>query len=139
MTETAAFLKAMTPEAKACLGTSLFKIPRFPFRVGRESRESNSIFPNSRRRSDSSSNNDLYLTDPGQLLNISREHFQIEQRNGAFFLVDRNSMCGTLVEGETIGKGRNGGEKQLENGDVIIVGTSESKQAFKFVTTDRTD
>jgi hypothetical protein len=78
-----AFLKPLTPEAKACLGTSLLKIPDFPFRVGRESRtESNSIFPNSRRRPDSSPNNDLYLTDPGQLLNISREHFQIEQRNG---------------------------------------------------------
>jgi pSer/pThr/pTyr-binding forkhead associated (FHA) protein len=130
-----AFLKALTPEAKACLGAPLFKIPCYPFRVGRESRVSNgSLFPNSRRRPDSSPGNDLYLADPGQLLNISREHFQIEQRSGAYFLVDRGSVCGTIVEGETIGKGRNGGEKQLENGDVIIVGTSESRQAFKFVT-----
>jgi predicted component of type VI protein secretion system len=134
MTDTAAFLKALTPEAKASLGAPRLELARYPFRVGRESRATTQAhFLNSRRRPDSSPQNDLYLTDPGQLLNISREHFQIERRSGAFFLVDRNSACGTLVEGETIGKGRNGGERQLENGDVIIVGTSESRQAFKFV------
>ena len=140
MSETAAFLKALTPESKASLGSQLIKIPKYPFRVGRESRETgNSLFPNSRRRHDSSPNNDLYLLDPGKVLNISREHFQIEQRNGGFFLVDRNSMCGTVVEGETIGKGRNGGEKLLNNGDVIIVGTSDSKQILKFVTLTHAD
>jgi hypothetical protein len=140
MTATAAFLKALTPEAKTCLGGPLFQIPHFPFRVGRESRGSiGGHFPNSRRRLDSSPNNDLYLVDAGHLLNISREHFQIERRNGAFFLVDCGSACGTLVEGVTVGKGRVGGEKQLENGDVIIVGTSESRHAFKFVTATPTD
>ena len=130
----AVFLKGLTPEAKACLGKSPFEIPFFPFRVGRESRENrHALFPNSRRRHRSSPNNDLYLVDSGNLLNISREHFQIELRGDAFYLVDRKSMCGTLVEGETIGKNRNGGETRLENGDVIIVGTSESKQVFKFV------
>ncbi len=135
MAEMTAFLKALTPEAKACLGKPLLEIYCYPFRVGRESRiPPSKFFPNSRRQPDSSPNNDLYLVDSGELLNISREHFQIERRNGWFFLVDRNSMCGTLVEGEIIGKDRNGGEKRLENGDVIIVGTSESKQAFKFIT-----
>jgi len=135
MTEIVAFLKALTPEAETGLGSSLFKMPHYPFRVGRESRTKGaSHFSNSRRRPDSSPHNDLYLIDPGQLLNISREHFQIERRNETFFLVDRGSICGTLVEGVTVGKDRNGGEKQLENGDVIIVGTSASRQAFKFIT-----
>jgi predicted component of type VI protein secretion system len=135
MTETAGFLKALTPEAKASLGAMQIEIPHYPFRVGRESRSGNgTMFANSRRRPGSSPSNDLFLRDAGQLMNISREHFQIERRNGAFFLVDRGSACGTLVEGITIGKDRNGGEKQLASGDVIIVGTSESRQAFKFVT-----
>jgi len=135
MTETAAFLKALTPEAKASLAAIQIEIPCYPFRVGRESRSGNAtLFPNSRRRPDSSPNNDLFLRDAGHLINISREHFQIERRDGAFYLVDRGSVCGTLVEGITIGKGRNGGEAQLKNGDVIIVGTSDSRQAFKFVT-----
>jgi pSer/pThr/pTyr-binding forkhead associated (FHA) protein len=134
MSELAAFLKALTPESKASLGAQLIKIPSYPFRIGRESRETgSSLFPDTRRRQDSSPNNDLYLFDPGKVLNISREHFQIEQRNGGFFLVDRNSMCGTIVEGETIGQGRNGGAKQLHDGDVIIVGTSASNHIFKFV------
>jgi predicted component of type VI protein secretion system len=134
MTETAAFLKALTPEAENGLGARMLKIPCYPFRVGRESRiPGRSSFTDSRRRPDSTPNNDLYLIDSGQLLNISREHFQIEKRNGSYVLVDRNSMCGTLVEGETVGKGRNGGVKQLGHGDVIIVGTSESRQIFKFI------
>jgi predicted component of type VI protein secretion system len=130
-----AFLKALTPEAQKCLGSFQVQIAQFPYRVGRESRISHGWrLTNSRRRMDSSPNNDLYLLDKGERLNISREHFQIEERDGQFFLIDRGSACGTLVEGETIGKGRNGGERRLDNGDVIIVGTSESKFIFKFVT-----
>jgi pSer/pThr/pTyr-binding forkhead associated (FHA) protein len=135
MTEITAYLKPLTPEAQISLGAPLYRISRYPLRVGRESRSAaNSFFSNSRRRPDSSPNNDLYLKDAGKLLHISREHFQIERRNGSFFLVDRNSMCGTIVEGETVGKGRNGGERQLQNGDVIIVGTSDSRQIIKFIT-----
>jgi len=39
MSEPVAYLKALTPEGKAALGGSLLEIPRFPFRVGRESRK----------------------------------------------------------------------------------------------------
>lgn len=134
MTKASAFLKALTPEAMACLGLHVFPIPYFPFKVGRESRIGEMPrYPNSRRRPDSAPNNDLYLSETGPLLNVSREHFQIEQRGGMFYLVERGSVCGTLVEGITLGKDRSGGERLLENGDVIIVGTSASRHAFKFV------
>ncbi len=130
-----AFLKALTPEAERSLGASRLYIPQFPYRVGRESRVNDIRFVGkSRRQPDSSPNNDLYLADTGERLNISREHFQIEQRDGRFFLVDRGSVCGTLVEGESVGRDRNGGERRIEDGDVIIVGTSESKFVFKFLT-----
>lgn len=134
MPETTAFLKALTPEARACLGAPQVQIFRFPFRVGRESRIGHSPdFPNSRRRHDSARNNDLYLLEPGPLLNVSREHFQIELRDDEYFLVDRGSACGTLVEGIAVGKDRAGGEVRLTDGDVIIVGTSGSAYVFKFV------
>ena len=134
MTEASAFLKALTPEAMACLGVPVFRIPYFPFKVGRESRTGEMPrYPNSRRRPDSAPNNDLYLSETGPLINASREHFQIERRGGIFYLVDCGSACGTLVEGVTVGKDRRGGERLLENGDVIIVGTSASRHAFKFV------
>jgi len=138
MEEITAFLKALTPESEAGLGTSLFKIPRFPFRVGRESRiGQNQFFADSRRQPNSVPNNDLYLIDTAPLMNISREHFQIELRDGNFFLVDRRSVCGTLVEGVIVGRDRAGGEKPLKSGDVIIVGSSESRHVFKFVCNER--
>jgi pSer/pThr/pTyr-binding forkhead associated (FHA) protein len=135
LTELLVFLKALTPEAKESLGGSYYKITRFPFRVGRESRASHRAIPMSdlRRRSDSSPNNDLYLPELGEVLNVSREHFQIERENDRFVIVDRGSACGLIVEGESVGDRRQGGRKPLENNDVIIVGTSESRFVFKFV------
>jgi pSer/pThr/pTyr-binding forkhead associated (FHA) protein len=127
-------LKALTPESTVCLGASVYEIPASPFRVGRESRMGETAgFLNSRRRRDTVPNNDLYLLDKGPPFNVSREHFQIERRGDGFFLVDRGSACGTLVEGVIVGRDRAGGEVRLEDGDVIIVGTSISPYAFKLL------
>lgn len=135
MTDMAAFLKPLTPEAEKSLGTRLYQLSKFPFRVGRESRRKRSAnYPNSRRRSGSSTSNDLYLIETNPPLNVSREHFQIELHDGKYFIVDRGSTCGTLVEGNVLGGGRNGGRHPLNHGDVIIVGTSESRHIFKFLT-----
>jgi hypothetical protein len=136
MTKTNAFLKSLTPEAERSLGTKLYRIPKFPFRVGRESRKLHTgSYPNSRRREDSTPQNDLYLMETTQPLNVSREHFQIEWRDDRFLLVDRGSACGTLVEGIAIGGERKGGQCQLLGGDVIVVGTSESRHIYKFIIT----
>lgn len=135
MAEHLVFLKALTPEARSALGGSTLRIAHFPFRVGRESRLGERVvaFPGSRRRPDSEPNNDLYLIDPGTILNVSREHFLIDANERGYFLVDRGSACGTLVEGELVGEQKKGGTRQLQNQDVIIVGTSESRYAFKFL------
>ncbi len=131
----AAFLKALTPEAKASLGGQLYRIPHFPFKVGRECRVSVRPlpFPNSRRRPDSIPNNDLYLMELGNVLNVSREHFLIDRQGDTYILVDRASNCGTLLEGELVGEKRKGGWKPLHDNDVIIVGGSESRFVFNFV------
>jgi hypothetical protein len=130
-----AFLKALTPESKACLGGSLYRIPHFPFHVGRECRVAirPMPFPISRRRPDSVPNNDLYLMELGNVLNVSREHFLIDRQGDAYIIVDRGSNCGTLVEGEPVGEKRKGGWKPLQDNDVIIVGGSESRFIFKFI------
>lgn len=137
MAHTSVFLKGLTPEAKLALGGDFLEIARFPFRIGRESRLHDSIGQgtSSRRRSDSTPNNDLYLIEPGTLLNISREHCMIDERDGTYVLVDRGSSCGTIVEGELVGDHRKGGSRRLRDQDVIIVGTSESRFIFKFVVT----
>ena len=88
--------------------------------------------PLERRNADSKPNNDLYLVDTQEPLNVSREHFQIERRGTEDVLVDRQSTCGTLVEGRTVGGKNKGGSIPLRDGDVIIVGTSASRYAFKF-------
>jgi len=129
------FLKGLTPEAKAALGSSLFEVKQFPFRMGRESRNlgKSENRPDSRRKPDSVRNNDIYLVELGRVFNVSREHLLIDYREGGYLLVDRGSTCGTLVEGELVGEKRKGGSIPLRNNDVIIVGTSESKFIFKFV------
>jgi pSer/pThr/pTyr-binding forkhead associated (FHA) protein len=65
-------------------------------------------------------------------MNVSREHFQIEHNGTQYVLVDRQSTCGTLVEGQVVGGKQAGGAVPLRDGDVIIVGTSASRFAFKF-------
>jgi pSer/pThr/pTyr-binding forkhead associated (FHA) protein len=140
MTKDNVFLKALTPESEKALGVKLYRISKFPFRVGRECRRQQAMnYQDSRRRMDSIPNNDLYLIEMEDLLNVSREHFQIEWNGDSFILVDRGSACGTLVEGVNIGGERKGGQRPLHNGDVIIVGTSNSQFIFKFVLNSRSD
>jgi len=130
-----ATLVALTPEAKAALRGAEVEIAIFPFRVGRESRSR--ARPSTRtladrRRSGSRPSNELYLPETADFLNVSREHFQIEHNGAHHVLVDRQSNCGTLVEGTVVGGRNGGGAVLLNDGDVIIVGTSRSPYVFKF-------
>jgi len=52
--------------------------------------------------------------------------------DGGYFLTDRGSVCGTLVEGRRIGGHRLRQRVKLSDHDVIIVGTSASQFIFKF-------
>lgn len=135
MADSSVYLKALTPEARNALGGERLQIAAFPFRVGRESRLTNKpmVPADARRGTDSPPNNDLYLHEPGTVFNVSREHFLIDYRDRLYVLIDRGSACGTLVEGELVGEKRAGGWRRLDDNDVIIVGTSESRFVFKFV------
>ena len=106
-------LAALTPEAKDALRGAELPITQFPVRVGRDSRGA--------RRA---------VADPAT--NVSREHFQIEHNGVQYVLVDRQSTCGTIVEGQVVGGKQAGGAVPLRDGDVIIVGTSASRFVFKF-------
>lgn len=78
-------------------------------------------------------NNDVYLIDDGHLLNISREHFQIEQSGDRFFLYDRGSACGTIVNGRRVGGDDSDETVELQDGDVITIGTRQSPYTFQFI------
>jgi pSer/pThr/pTyr-binding forkhead associated (FHA) protein len=111
------------------------EIERFPYRVGRESRGTQRTadgFVSERRNPGSRPSNDLYLVERDEPMNVSRAHFLIERDGAGYVLVDRESTCGTIVEGELAGGDTRGGTVALHDGDVIIVGTSNSPYAFKF-------
>jgi len=63
---------------------------------------------------------------------VSRQHLQIQRNGTRYVLVDRESTCGTIVEGTVIGGQHRGGAVDLSDGDVIIVGTAKSPYVFKF-------
>ncbi len=140
-----AMLQALNPETKnavpqALLRGDLVVISRFPFKVGRESRvvmiDSKLERVERHKKDDTPPNNDLYLMDRCQRLNISREHFQIEKNAAGYRLVDRGSACGTKVEGVKVGGGNNGGSVELQDGDVIAVGAAGTPYLFRFITFD---
>jgi sigma-B regulation protein RsbU (phosphoserine phosphatase) len=60
-----------------------------------------------------SKRNDLVLADQW----LSRNHAEIRQENGSFFIYDLESRNGTLVNGVRIGN-----KAQLQNGDVVTLG-----------------
>jgi pSer/pThr/pTyr-binding forkhead associated (FHA) protein len=50
---------------------------------------------------------------------VSRKHCAIEQLDDQFVIVDRDSPCGTFVNGIPVSR------KRLEHGDAIRIGRSE--------------
>jgi len=131
-------LLPLTPEAEESIQGKEIRLEPFPFRVGRESRlrmVNGVLRPMERRKLHAPPNNELYLIDRGERLNVSREHFQIEKRreDGTYELVDRGSACGTIVGGHVVGGRDKGGRCPLKDGDVIVVGTSKSLLVFRFL------
>ena len=133
-----AALVAITKEAKLALGGQReVRVTHLPFKVGRESRVArplNRILVELRLRV-APQLNDLYLLDEPQsadLLHISREHFAIEYADDQFFLIDRGSVCGTIVAGKQVGGDRTRGRTELRSGDELIVGTAASPYVFRF-------
>jgi hypothetical protein len=137
-------LKAITEEAVEAvpvgrIDKDLIIIREFPFKVGRESRVARlhgrlEAIERPKKDINSKPNNDLYLIDRGHLLNISREHFQIElHEDNRFYLVDRGSACGTRVGESVCGGEDKGGGTVLNDGDVIGVGTGNTPYLYRFI------
>ena len=84
-------------------------------------------------KSNSKPNNDTYLVNCTDNLEISKEHFQIEKQNNNYFIKDRNSTLGTKLNEEEIGKEKNNTLFQLKDGDIIKIGSSNSSYKFQFL------
>jgi len=129
-------LRPLTSEARASLQRDEIVLRSFPFRVGRESRFGlvhGKLRSMERRQRAMPPNNDLYLIDNEELLNISREHFQIELADdGSYAIVDRGSTCGTIVDGAKIGRDASSVRCRLKSGTKIVVGLPDSPYVFEF-------
>ncbi len=141
-----AVLRALTPEAERSIPQPLIveglvTIRNFPFRIGRESRvkmvDGRVERIERAKFNDTEPNNDLYLIDDGHLLNISREHFQIERDGDHFYLYDRGSACGTRVGDKSVGGEDSDGSLELKDGDTIVIGTKNSPYGFQFIVLDQ--
>lgn len=138
-----AILKAITPESKNaitknCLGNELIGIWKFPFRVGRESRvreiDGQLVIYERHKLGDGEPDNDIYLVDDQDSLQISREHLRIEKAEIGYYISDRNSTCGTIVNERRIAGAGMGGTGILKDGDIIKIGADDSPYLFEFIT-----
>lgn len=131
-----ALLIPITDEARVALaGRDAVEIDRLPFRIGRESRValvSGELKYMERRKGTVTPNNDLYLYDSGDLLNISREHLQIDINDeGEFIVHDRGSACGTHVDGVVVGGGDTTGTATIHDDSEITIGMQDSPYRFR--------
>ena len=130
-------LIATSEDARRALESESVTIARLPFRVGRDSRASDlgTASEIDRRKGTVGQINDVYLCeDPlSKSHHVSREHFLIDAEHGLFYLVDRRSVCGTIVAGKTVGGDRIGGRIELHHQDLITVGAAASPYVFQFV------
>jgi pSer/pThr/pTyr-binding forkhead associated (FHA) protein len=141
-----AVLKAMTQESKHSMikrefAQEIIPIYNYPFRIGREARvqyvEGEIILQERHKLSGQEPNNDVYLLDNGQLLQISREHCSIVQTpENTFVLQDRGSACGSMVNQFEVGGDDHNGSCPLKDGDIITLGSKESSYKFKFIVLD---
>jgi pSer/pThr/pTyr-binding forkhead associated (FHA) protein len=140
-----AVLKAVTPEAKHSIIKRTFKqdiipIYSYPFRMGREARvkyiDGEIILQERHKLGGEEPNNNVYLLDNGEYLQISREHCSIIKTDIGYLLQDRGSACGSMVNQLDIGGDDHDGHTTLKDGDIITLGSKESPYKYKFIILD---
>jgi pSer/pThr/pTyr-binding forkhead associated (FHA) protein len=138
-----AVLVPLTDEAKLSITTvqnneKIIPISNFPFKVGRESRMGESergLFVKFRIMTNHlKPNNDIYLIDNNEHhMEISKEHFVIENTENEFSIMDRNSTMGTKLNNIEIGKEKSRFSHILKDGDIIKIGSNHSKYEYQFL------
>jgi CRP/FNR family transcriptional regulator, cyclic AMP receptor protein len=118
-------IHAQSKRAEDSLPPGGFRIPKFPFRIGRAS-EADEPEPLDL--------NDMWLIDSFPF-NVSRNHLMIEMNaEGEVMVADRGSHLGTLVNDQLLGRTSPVRHLLLERGsNVVIVGSRESPYQFRVV------
>jgi len=139
-----AVLVAGTKEAAAAIPVKnmfddVIPIWKFPYRIGRESRveidDHGHIVVKERFKHGVKSvpTNDIYLIDFGERLQISRDHMQIEEEDGRYYLIDDGSKCGSGVNDVRIGTDADLERTEIKDGDTIVLGTEKSPYRYTFL------
>lgn len=115
-----AFLEGISTDARDSLGGRRLAIERFPFRIGR-----------SAEIRDPLTYNDLAVPDR-QPYRVSRNHCMIVHVRDRWFLIDRGSQLGTVVNGTLVGGGKHTGRVQLSDGpNELALGGAGSPYRFR--------
>ncbi|HPC36500.1 MAG TPA: cyclic nucleotide-binding domain-containing protein [Candidatus Marinimicrobia bacterium] len=115
-------LEGLTPIAKQALKNRVVCLRKFPYKIGRES---------GHRREDVFVDNDLSLVD-NIPYNVSRNHMSVNFYNGQYYILDRGSSLGTIVNNVPIGGHLPNFKAELHRGEnIVILGTSNSQFQFK--------
>jgi len=110
-------LVGMTSEAQRVFPQHPFPIPKFPFVIGRKTRD-----PLARQ--------DLAIYD-SKPYQLSRHHAMFDRDEKGFFIQDMGSQLGVVVDGKAIG-GRNIIDHQaLQGGEEITLGGKSSPYRFR--------
>jgi pSer/pThr/pTyr-binding forkhead associated (FHA) protein len=140
-----AILKAITPKSKHAIikriaQEDIIPIFSYPFRIGREARvqyiDGEVILQERHKLGGQEPNNDVYLLDNSQFLQISREHCTIIKNGDNYILQDRGSACGSMVNQFIVGGEDHNGSCKLKDGDIITLGSKESEYKFEFIVFD---
>jgi CRP-like cAMP-binding protein len=116
-------IEGLTPRATSVLpGRRPATIDHFPYRIGRLA------LPE-----DPFSENELSIPDTSPWW-VSRSHCALAQVDDRCFLIDRGSRLGTLVDGKTLGGGRQPGRVELKPGaHEVRIGGALTPFRFRFV------
>jgi len=117
-------LTALTEHAKVRLPEAVVTIGKFPFRIGRKHDtpgKGATVF----------ASNDLPIGDE-KPYQISRNHCSIEREGDHFFVRDRGSSVGTVVNDKPIGLAEDTLTCDLQGGDnILLLGADDSPFKFK--------
>ncbi len=117
-------LTACNDHAMARLPESSVTIQKFPFRIGRK-------HENPGKGATVFASNDLPIADE-KPYQISRNHCSIEREGDHFFVRDRGSSLGTVVNDVAIGLAENSLTQDLRGGEnQILLGSDDSQFQFK--------
>lgn len=115
-------MEGLTKQASAVLNQKSVTISRFPFKIGRTTQH---------RHDDIFVDNDLYIPDEIPY-NISRNHMSINFYRDQFYILDRGSSLGTIVNGVYLGGKTNNFKCELKKGEnIVILGADKSPYQFK--------